>query len=305
MSREAGSTDAGKRIKMIIQQLINGLMLGSTYSLVAIGYTLIFGVLGVLHFAHGEVLMAGAFMGLYIILWSGLPLYISLPLTMIGTGILGLVIEFLAIRPLRKDFHLAPLLSTIGVTIILQNLAVKIFGGYGTKFPDPIATANIKFGPYMISSAKLVILAISLSLMGILYLVIARTKLGKAMRAVAESHLTAGFLGVNVERTVLLTFGIASALAGAAGVMVGISFHAISPFIGLTFALKGLVVMLLGGLGNVVGAMIGGLILGMAEVVSIVLVPPEINLQDVFSFGIMILILIFKPSGLFGTRVQQ
>ena len=112
-------------------------------------------------------------------------------------------------------------------------------------------------------------------------------------------------LGVNVERTVLLTFGIASALAGAAGVMVGISFHAISPFIGLTFALKGLVVMLLGGLGNVVGAMIGGLILGMAEVISIVLVSPEINLQDVFSFGIMILILIFKPSGLFGTRVRQ
>jgi branched-chain amino acid transport system permease protein len=124
---------------MIIQQLINGLMLGSTYSLVAIGYTLIFGVLGLLHFAHGEVLMAGAFMGLYIILWSGLPLYIALPLTMIVTGLLGLIIEFLAIRPLRKDFHLAPLLSTIGVTIILQNLAVKIFGGYGTKFPDPIA----------------------------------------------------------------------------------------------------------------------------------------------------------------------
>jgi branched-chain amino acid transport system permease protein len=152
----------------------------------------------VLHFAHGEVLMAGAFMGLYIILWSGLPLYISLPLTMIGTGILGLIIEFLAIRPLRKDFHLAPLLSTIGVTIILQNLAVKIFGGYGTKFRS-IATANIHFGSYMISSAKLVILAISLSLMGILYLVIAKTKPGKAMRAVAESHLTAGFLGVNVS----------------------------------------------------------------------------------------------------------
>ena len=289
---------------MIIQQLINGLMLGSTYSLVAIGYTLIFGVLGLLHFAHGEVLMAGAFMGLYIILWSGLPLYIALPLTMIVTGLLGLIIEFLAIRPLRKDFHLAPLLSTIGVTIILQNLAVKLFGGYGTKFPDPIATANIQIGPYMISSAKLIILAISLSLMVILYFVIAKTKVGKAMRAVAESHLTAGFLGVNVERIVLLTFGIASALAGAAGVMVGISFHAVSPFIGLTFALKGLVVMLLGGLGNVVGAMIGGLILGVAEVISIVLIPPEINLQDVFSFGIMILILIFKPSGLFGSRVR-
>jgi branched-chain amino acid transport system permease protein len=290
---------------MILQQLINGLMLGATYSLVAIGYTLIFGVLGLLHFAHGEVLMAGAFMGLYIILWSGLPLYITLPLTMIGTGALGLIIDLLAIRPIRKDIHLAPLLSTIGVTIILQNLAIKLFGGYGTKFPDAIATTNYHVGPLLISTAQILILGTSLLLMGVLYFVIAKTKAGRAMRAVSESHLTAGLLGVNVDRIVLLTFGIASALAGAAGVMVGICFHAVSPFIGLTFALKGLVVMLLGGLGNVVGAMIGGLILGLAEVSSIVLIPPEINLQDIFAFGIMILILIFKPSGLFGSRITQ
>ena len=141
--------------------------------------------------------------------------------------------------------------------------------------------------------------------MVIFYVVIKKTKLGKAMRAVAESHMTAGFLGVNVERTVFLTFGIASALAGAAGVMVGISFSAISPYIGLTFALKGLVVMLLGGMGNVVGAMIGGLILGVAEVMSITIFPTEVNLQDVFSFGIMILILIFKPTGLFGSQESQ
>ena len=290
---------------MIIQQLINGLMLGSTYSLVAIGYTLIFGVLRLLHFAHGEVLMVGSFIGIYIILWTGLPLYITLPLAMIATGALGLIIEFLAIRPIRKDFYLAPLLSTIGVTIILQNLAVKIFGGYGTKFPEAIKTVDFKVGPYLISSAKILIVGISLLLMVVLYFVIAKTKVGRAMRAVSESHLTAGFLGVNVDRIVLVTFGIASALAGAAGVMVGISFHAVSPFIGLTFALKGLVVMLLGGLGNVVGAMIGGLILGLAEVGSIVLLPTEINLQDIFSFGIMILILIFKPTGLFGSRVAE
>ncbi|MFH1757670.1 MAG: branched-chain amino acid ABC transporter permease [Pseudomonadota bacterium] len=290
---------------MILQQLINGLMLGATYSLVAIGYTLIFGVLRVLHFAHGEVLMAGSFMGIYIILWTGLPLYITLPLAMVATGALGLIVELLAIRPLRKDFHLAPLLSTIGVTIIIQNLAVKLFGGYGTKFPDTITTVNLEVGPYVISAAKILILGISLSLMVVLYFLITKTKMGRAMRAVAESHLTAGFLGVNVDRIVLVTFGIASALAGAAGVMAGIAFHAVSPFIGLTFALKGLVVMLIGGLGNVVGAMIGGLILGVAEVLSIAILPTEINLQDIFSFGIMILILIFKPTGLFGSRVTQ
>jgi branched-chain amino acid transport system permease protein len=288
---------------MILQQLINGLMLGATYSLVAIGYTLIFGVLGLLHFAHGEVLMAGAFMGLYIIMWSNLPLYITLPLAMVATGLLGIIIDLLAIRPLKKDFHLAPLLATIGVTIILQNLAVKLFGGYGTRFPDAIEVAHYKMGPIMISSINILILGISLFLMVFLYFFIKKTKTGKAMRAVSESHLTAGLLGINVEWVVLLTFGVASALAGAAGVMIGLAFHAITPFIGLTFALKGLVVMLLGGLGNVVGAMIGGLILGLAEVLAIVIFPTEINVQDIFSFGIMIIILIFRPAGLFGTRV--
>lgn len=280
-------------------------MLGATYSLVAIGYTLIFGVLGLLHFAHGEVLMVGAFMGLYIINWSNLPFYITLPLAMVATGVLGIIIDLLAIRPIRKDFHLAPLLSTIGVTIILQNLAIKLFGGYGTRFPDAIETVHYKVGPLLISSINVLILGISLFLMVVLYLFIAKTKVGKAMRAVSESHLTAELLGVNVDRIVLFTFGVASALAGAAGVMIGLAFHAISPFIGLTFGLKGLVVMLLGGLGNVVGAMIGGLILGIAEVIAIVVLPTEINLQDIFSFGIMILILIFRPTGLFGTRVTQ
>ncbi len=290
---------------ILFQQLINGLMLGATYSLVAIGYTLIFGVLGLLHFAHGEVLMAGAFMGLYIVLWSGLPLYITLPLTMVATGVLGIVIDLLAIRPLKKGFHLAPLLSTIGVTIILHNLAVKLFGGYGTRFPEAIKVVHYKVGPLLISSVNILILGGSLFLMVVFYFFIAKTKTGKAMRAVSESHLTAGFLGVNVDRIVLITFGIASALAGAAGVMIGIAFHAITPFMGLTFALKGLVVMLLGGLGNVVGAMVGGLILGLAEVASIVILPTEINLQDIFSFGIMIIILIFKPEGLFGTRIGK
>jgi branched-chain amino acid transport system permease protein len=200
---------------------------------------------------------------------------------------------------------LAPLLSTIGVTIIIQNLAIKLFGGYGTRFPDVIETSNFNLGTVSINATNVLILATSLFLMAVLYFFISRTKMGRAMRAVAESHLIAGYLGVNVDRVVLLTFGIASALAGAAGVMIGLAFHAITPFIGLTFALKGLIVMLLGGLGNILGAMVGGLILGLAEVLAIALLPTEINLQDIFSFGIMFLILIFKPTGLFGTRVTQ
>jgi len=288
---------------MILQQLINGLMLGSTYSLVAIGYTLIFGVLNILHFAHGEVLMAGAFMGLYIITLTHLPIYISLPLTMLLTGILGIIVEILAVRPLKKDYHLAPLLSTIGVTIILQNLAVKLFGGYGTRFPDVLQKMDFKIGNLLLSSINIFTFAGSVCLMIILYLFIEKTKIGMAIRTVAQSHITASLLGINVNYVMLVTFAIASALAGAAGVMIGIAYHAITPYIGLQFALKGLVVMLLGGLGNLAGAMIGGLILGMAEVVSIAYVTE--SFQDIVSFGIMIIILIFKPTGLFGTRLTQ
>lgn len=288
---------------MILQQLINGLMLGSNYSLVAIGYTLIFGVLNILHFAHGEVLMAGAFMGLYIITLTHLPIYISLPLTMLFTGILGIIVEILAVRPLKKDYHLAPLLSTIGVTIILQNLAVKLFGGYGTRFPDVLQKMDFKIGSLLLSSINIFTFAGSVCLMVILYFFIEKTKIGMAIRTVAQSHITASLLGINVNYVMLVTFAIASALAGAAGVMIGIAYHAITPYIGLQFALKGLVVMLLGGLGNLAGAMIGGLILGMAEVVSIAYVTE--SFQDIVSFGIMIIILIFKPTGLFGTRLTQ
>lgn len=290
---------------MISQQLLNGLMLGATYSLVAIGYTLIFGVLGLLHFAHGEVLMMGAYFGIYIILWTGLPLYLSLPLTMLATAILGVLIHILAIRPISKDFHLAPLLSTIGVTIILQNVAVKLFGGYGTLFPETISSGSFMIGGVTIRSVQVLILTVSLVLMVLLHLVTKKTKLGKAIRSVSENPTTASLLGVNVDNIVMLTFFIASGLAGAAGVMIGIAFHTITPFIGLTFALKALVVMLLGGLGNIYGAMISGLILGLAEVVSIMVLPTEFNLQDVFSFGIMILILIFRPAGLFGTKIRE
>ena len=290
---------------MLFQQLINGLTLGATYSLVAIGYTLIFGVLGLVHFAHGEVLMVGAFMAIYIIIWTGLPVYITIPLAIAATALLGMLIAVLAIKPLPKDYHLTPLLSTIGVTIILQNLAIKIFGGYSTRFPELIETVQYKIGSVTFTSVNVLTLGLALFLMVFLYFFIKKTKTGKGMRAVAEDPVIAGYLGVNVDRIVLITFGIASGLAGAAGILIGITFYSITPFIGLTFAVKALVVVLLGGLGNVVGAMIAGLLLGLAEVAAVSLLPTEINLQDIFSFGIMFLILIFKPTGLFGTQTTK
>ena len=288
---------------MFVQQLINGLMLGASYSLVAIGYTLIFGVLGLLHFAHGEVFMMGAFIGLQIALIPGTNIYIAILGALVATAVLGLVIDFVAVRPVSKDYPLAPLISTIGVTIVLQNLAIYIFGGEQVGFPETIEPVLYQLGPVTISSVQLFILLVALFLMVTLWLFINRTKVGRAMRATAENHETAALLGVNVNRVVLLTFIIASGLAGVAGVLDGVKNSAISPFMGLEVAVKGLVVMLLGGLGNVLGAMVGGLLLGMVEILTAAYLGTSV--RDLFTFLILILILLYRPTGLFGTRTVE
>ncbi|MEE8109721.1 MAG: branched-chain amino acid ABC transporter permease [bacterium] len=288
---------------MFAQQLINGLMLGASYSLVAIGYTLIFGVLGLLHFAHGEVFMVGAFIGLYLVLFAGANIYVALIGAMIATAILGLIVDLIAIRPISKDYPLAPLISTIGVTIVLQNLAIYLFGGEQVGFPEIIEPALYRLGPVTISSVQIFILVVALFLMAVLWLFIERTKLGRAMRATAESHETAALLGVNVNGVILFTFILASGLAGVAGVLDGVKNSAISPFMGLQVAVKGLVVMLLGGLGNVLGAMVGGLILGMVEILTAAYLGTSV--RDFFTFVILILILLYRPTGLFGTRTVE
>jgi len=288
---------------MIYQQLVNGLMLGASYALVAIGYTLIFGVLNLLYFAQGEVFMVGAFVGLYLVLYAGAGIYGAIFGAMIVCGLLGVVAVFVAVRPVRKDRPLAPLISTIGLTIILQNLAVYIFGGQQVAFPETIEQRLYQLGPVTISSAQLVILGIAIALMVLLWLFIERTKLGRAIRATAENHETAALLGVNVNRVVLITFIIGSGIAGVAGVLDGIKNSNISPFMGLGAAVKGLVVMLLGGLGNVPGAMVAGLMLGMIEILSAAYIGT--TERDFFSFLILILILLWRPTGLFGTRVAE
>jgi branched-chain amino acid transport system permease protein len=288
---------------MFYQQLINGLMLGASYSLVAIGYTLIFGVLNLLYFAHGEIFMVGAFVGLYLVIYAGANIYFALLGAMIGCGIMGALAYFVAVRPVAKDRPLAPLISTIGLTIILQNLAIYIFGGQQLAFPEAIEQKLFHFGPITISSVQLFILGVALASMFALWLFIERTKLGRAMRATAENHETAALLGVNVNRVVLITFIVGSGMAGIAGVLVGLKDSSISPFMGLGVAVKGLIVMLLGGLGNVPGAMVAGLMLGMIEILSAAYIGS--TERDFFSFLILILILLYRPTGLFGTRTAE
>jgi branched-chain amino acid transport system permease protein len=288
---------------MIYQQLINGLMLGASYSLIAIGYTLIFGVLKLLYFAHGEVFMVGAFAGLYLVIYGGANIYVAMLGAMIICALLGVIAVYVSVRPVSKDRPLAPLISTIGLTIILQNLAVYIFGGQQVAFPETVKQELYTFGPITISSVQIFILAVAITLMVLLWLFIERTKMGRAIRATAENHETAALLGVDVNRVVLVTFMIGSGIAGVAGVLDGIKNSGISPFMGLSVAVKGLIVMLLGGLGNVLGAMVAGLLLGMIEILSAAYIGT--SERDFFSFMILILILLYKPTGLFGTRTTE
>ncbi|MBO0758050.1 MAG: branched-chain amino acid ABC transporter permease, partial [Bradyrhizobiaceae bacterium] len=241
--------------------------------------------------------------GLYLVILGGFNIYVALLGAMIACAAVGALAFLVAVRPVAKDRPLAPLISTIGLTIILQNLAIYIFGGKQLAFPETIGQQLYHLGPVTVSSVQLFILAVAIALMVALWLFIERTRLGRAMRAVAENHETAALLGVDVNRVVLITFILGSGIAGIAGVLDGVKNSSISPFMGLEAALKGLVVMLLGGLGNVPGAMIAGLMLGMIEIMSAAYIGT--TMRDLFSFLILILILLYRPTGLFGTRTAE
>lgn len=287
---------------MFLQQLVNGLMLGGAYALVAIGYTLIFGVLGLLHLAHGEVFMVGAYLGLALVL-AGLPLWAALLGAMAGTAALGVLVERVAFRPIRdRGSHVTPLMTTIAVGLILQHAVVKLYGAEQVAFPTVMRVVQFDLGPVTLSSLQLVILGTSIALMLLLNLFLRRTRMGMAIRATAENPTTAGLMGVNVSAAIVATFAVASALAGAAGVLLGWNFTAINPFFGVKVGLKGLAIMLLGGLGNVTGAMVGGLVVGVVEVMSVAYLAS--SYRDAFAFGLMIVILLIRPTGLFGARTQ-
>jgi branched-chain amino acid transport system permease protein len=287
---------------MLAQQLVNGLTLGSTYALVALGFTLVFGILGMINFAHGEIFMLGAYMALLLVTVGKLSIFWSLLGAMAGTAILGMLIERISFRPLRKVSILAPLISTIGLSIFLRSLAQIVFGAESTRFPVSIKTVFYQLGPFQISLLQIVILAISFGLMAVFQVFIKKTKMGKAMRATSESLYTAGLVGINVNRIIFLTFAVASALGGVAGVLLGLNFNAISPLMGKMVGLKGLTIIILGGMGNITGAMVGGLFLGFVEVLSVGYLTS--SYRDAVAFALMFLVLLIRPMGLFGRVVK-
>jgi branched-chain amino acid transport system permease protein len=289
---------------MLAQQLANGVMLGSTYALVAIGYTLVFGVLRLLHLAHGEVFMVGAFAGLQIVLWWSFGPLVALIGGLVASAAIGMLLELVAFRPIRKrgNSHLAPVVSTIGAGLVLQEVMTKTFGAEQTPFPSNLSRVSYDLGFISVTGSQIFILSVAVASMVALHLFVTRTRYGIAMRATSENLQVAAILGININTVILVTFGVASALGGVAGVLVGLNFNAISPFMGIEMGIKGMAVMLIGGLGSIYGAMVGGLLLGIIEVLSVGYL--ESSLRDAFAFGLMILILIVRPSGLFQTGIR-
>lgn len=291
---------------MLAQQLINALSLGSVYALFALGFTLVFGVLGVINLSHGAIFMLGSYIALQLIDQLAMPLYLALLCAMLATGCIGALVDFLVLKPLRARNapHLAPMIATIGVAIIFTNLAQGLFGAENQRFPaGVIPEESLNFGALHVTALQIGIIAISFALMLALLAIMRRTQLGRALRAIAESPKAAYLLGINVEGLFLLTAFAAAALGGAAGVLVGLSFNAVSPFMGQPMLHKGIAVIILGGMGDIRGALIGGLFLGFAEVLTVAYLSSDF--RDAVAFGLLFLILLIRPSGMFGKVLER
>jgi len=295
---------------VFLQQLVNGLTIGMIYALIALGYTMVYGIAQLINFAHGEVFMVGAYFGLLanVILQKFFPdspqtvflLIIIFIFSMAGTGLLGVVIERFAYRPLRNAPRLAPLITAIGVSFLLQNAVMLIFGPQDKPFPNLIHIRTYNFANVTVTNLQILITVVSIVLMLILHWFIKKTRTGKAMRALADDHQAASLVGINTNRTVSAAFLIGSALAGAGGVMFGMYYNTINFHDGYLAGLKAFTAAVLGGIGNIPGAMIGGLLLGVIEGLAAGYLSSE--WKNVFAFFVLIIILLFRPSGLFGSR---
>lgn len=298
------------------QTIINGLTLGSVYALIALGYSMVYGILKLLNFAHGDVYMVGAFIGygvLIALIPAGDPLLptpliilLMLLLAMAGSAVVGVAIERFAYRPLRNAPRIAPLISALGVSFLLQNLVQLTVSArplsYGSGLLIPL-DAGIAIGETHVQAARLLVIGTTLGLMLLLTYFVRATHMGRAMRAVAVDSDAAAMMGVDVNRVVMITFLIGSALAGVAGVMSGVVFLSIRHTMGFMAGLKGFTASVVGGIGNLPGAVAGGLLIGMTEAFASVYV--SITFKDAIAFGILIIVLLIKPNGLLGQATIQ
>lgn len=300
-------------LEVLMDQLVNGLTIGGIYALIALGYTLVYGILLMINFAHGEIFMFGSFGGFAVLMMlSRAEVATAHPFLSIGAAFLaamgiaaflGALLERVAYRPLRTAPRLAPLISAIGASIFLQNVMMLIIKARMQVYPEVIPERFLDLGAMSISVFQLFIILASVALMLGLYAFIRWSRLGKAMRAVAEDRDAASLMGIDVNRIILLTFVIGSALAAAAGVMVGVYYTQINHMMGFIPGIKAFTAAVLGGIGNPMGAMLGGYFLGLAEAYGVLFMPSEY--KDVIAFSLLVLILIFRPTGILGEAVSE
>ena len=286
-----------------LQQLINGVSLGSIYALIALGYTMVYGVLRFINFAHSDVFMVGAFTGFYLSryvrtesIWGGTVVLLA---AMAICAVLGIIIEKLAYRPLRKRSTLTVLITAIGVSLFLQNGGQKIFGPNPKSFPKLFPSSNFKLpGELVISTDQLAVLGIAIILLLLLQFIVLKTKMGTAMRAVSFSHQAAALMGINIDVVISFTFGLGSALAAAGGILYAMNYPSIDPLMGTLPGLKAFVAAVLGGIGNIPGAALGGMIIGIVE--TMIGGTRWSTYKDAIAFAVLILILLFRPAGILG-----
>lgn len=288
-------------MEVFLQQVINGLQIGFVYALIALGYTMVYGIVRLINFAHGDVFMVGAFIGLYAIERFHLPLAAVFLLAVLGCSLLAIAMERVAYRPLRVAPKIASLITAIGVSLFLEYFTSlrQVFGPNFYSFPRPFAVTSWEVRGIVLTNIQAIIFLVTLACLGLLQFIVYRTRLGRAMRAVSYDHVTAGLMGVNVDLVISVTFGLGAALAGIGGVLYGIAYPQVNTFMGVMPGLKAFTAAVLGGIGSIPGAALGALIMGQSETLTSAYLSS--TYRDGIAFLILILVLLLRPTGILGT----
>lgn len=290
-------------MQLLMQQMVNGIALGSIYAMIALGYTMVYGTIRLINFAHGDVYMLGAFLGYYLFTVLGVNWMLALLITMGVIAVVGVLIERIAYKPLRHSTRVAALITAIGVSYLIQNLMIYFVGPEMRAFPAPIEAKMFKVFGLIVNSKQLLVLAVTITVMIALQIIVQHTRMGKAMRAVAVDQDAAQLMGINVDRVISFTFALGSALAGLAGILVGIYYNSIQATMGTAPGLKAFIAAVVGGIGSIPGAMIGGYLIGILE--TLVTYMGGAMYKDAVVYGLLIIILLVLPSGLLGKSVRE
>ena len=282
---------------MLLQQLVNGVTLGAVYTLLALSFSIVMGILGILNLAIADLFMIGGYLG-FVVIAANVPLPIAVAAGMAGAAVLSAVIEKIGYEPLRQAPVVTPMLSTLGFSIILQNIATNVWGSDPLQLSDEVLGGRITFGSVSIGQLQLTVIGVTIALVAIIAYIVQRTSVGRALRAVAENREVARLLGVSSGRITLTAFMLSGALAGAAGVLIAIHYAAITPYVGVEIGLKAIAVMVIGGTSRIWGALLAGPLIGIAEVLTVAYGGSQV--RDFVVYGFMILILLFRPQGLLG-----